>query len=291
MKLTFYTKHIVALLCLFLLCCLSLQAQEEIRYDYSIYATNNHQVGDTLTVLADTAYIRNKPATTGQKVGQLTAGARVVFLKDDDDQKISGFIAPWTYVRFLNNGAPMEGYIWKGLLALGSLQRGGQQFLYGLDHVLLSKDQLPALFAKVKVLDAGNTLLTAKTWPLSSSEATNFSEGKLLGNMGLDSLTGIVRICFSGEACGIPTDHYYFGWTGRELLSLPGKTQLSDAGVFYHTETLLFPSEQGGQVGKIIKLIEDEEATEQTDKKGEPIYKTTHSRESYSWDGRKAVKL
>ena len=67
--------------------------------------------------------------------------------------------------------------------------------------------------------------------------------------------------------------------------------EVGDAGVFYHTETLLFPKEKGGQPGKIIKLSEEGEADEEkVDKKGEPIFKVKKSREVYLWDGASAKK-
>jgi len=59
-------------------------------------------------------------------------------------------------------------------------------------------------------------------------------------------LNAIYRISFSGEACGIPTLHYYFGWNEKEFLELPEKYDVGDAGVYYHTEEFVFPKEKGG---------------------------------------------
>lgn len=243
---------------------------------------------DSLTILADTAYIRSQPSVSGQKIAALEAGRKVwVVEKGEDPQLISGFGAPWMRVRFWNKGLPVEGYVWGGLTALGSYQRNGLRFLYGLDHALASG----VYYARVKVLDSASRVLTSKTWELRSSEAVAETEGKVLGGMGLDSISTIVRVYFSGAACGVPSTYYYFGWNGTELLTLPGKTSEGDAGAYYHTEELLFPSEKGGAPGKIIRLIEDAEATDKVDKNGEYVMKTSKSKDVYSWDGRKAVKL
>lgn len=285
------TSYFIASLLLSLLFTATLQAQEDAGATANLY--DRGEKGDTLTVFADTAYIRDKPARNAQKVHLVTAGTKLVLLNNEANQKISGFDAAWAYVRFFRNGVAAEGYIWRGLLALGSYQRNNQYFMYSLDHAIPDKDKdMPSTYyAKIKVLDAALQPLAAKTWQLTSSDALSFTEGKLLGNMGLEGITSILRINFSGEACGIPDDYYYWGWTGTSFLLLPGKTNLSDAGVFYHSETLLFPTEPGGQAGKIVKQIEDGEVLEGLDKQGKERMKVTRSRESYSWDGKTASKL
>lgn len=258
----------------------------------SIAYLYEHEGKDSMTILADTAYIRDKPSTAGKKLASLPAGTKVWAGAVEQEQRISGFNAAWVSVKCIYNGQPVQGYLWQGLLALGAYERGGWQFLYGVDHALTGTDKDDIhYFASAKVLNAAKHIVAGKTWQLGSSYSMTFSEGKVLGGMGLDSVLAIMRVHFSGEACGIPDDYYYFGWNGTELLPLPGKTSVSDAGVFYHGEELLFPSEKGGAPGKIIRLIEDEEATEKTDRNGEPVMKKSQAKETYSWDGRKAVKL
>lgn len=248
----------------------------------------NVEIRDSLVILADTAYIRDEPSVSGGKLAALEAGRKVWLLDTEQEpQRISGFDAPWARVRFWNKGQSVEGYLWRGLTALGSYQRNGLRFLYGLNHGLASGD----IYAKVKVLDSAWRPLATKTWKLESTEALADTEAKVLGGMGLDSISAIVRVYFSGAACGVPSIYYYFGWTGRELLTLPGKLSVGDAGAYYHSEELLFPSEKGGAPGKIIRLTEDEEVLEEVDKNGEPLSKKTKLKEVYSWDGRKAVKL
>ncbi|MDR6337975.1 hypothetical protein HNQ91_000997 [Filimonas zeae] len=281
-------RHLASLLVALFITVMFTQAQE-IKGLY-----NSSETRDSLVILADTAYVRSKPSTSGEKMAALEAGRKVWPVQEEESQRISGFDAPWVRVKFVNSGGVIsEGYIWKGLTAFGSYLRNDVRFLYGLDHGLAGADKgdFRHYFAKVRVLDLQGKPLATKIWQLNSSEATSFTEGKVFGAMGLDSIIAIARFYFTGEACAIPDDYYYFGWNGTELLSLPGKTDISDAGVFYHGEQLLFPSEKGGSPGKIIKLLEDEEVLDEVDKKGEPLTKKTKLKEVYSWDGRKAVKL
>ena len=143
---------------------------------------------------------------------------------------------------------------------------------------------------QLKAADASGKIIDTKEFKTDGGEAANFTDVKSLGNTKLANLTDVVRISFGGEACGIPTYYYYYGFTGDKLLPLPGKYNVGDAGVFYHTETLLFPNESGGQPGKIIKLIEDEEVPEEEAEKENPKTKKTTSRETYIWNGQTAVK-
>ena len=140
----------------------------------------------------------------------------------------------------------------------------------------------------MKAMSDSHRLLDKKELTVTRGQFAISAEGKLLGNMGLDKLTAILRLCFSGEACGIPTDYYYYGWTGAKFLPLPQKSNMFDAGAISHDEVLLFPKEPGGQAGKIIKVTKDEEFGED----GEKVVKTTTNREVFIWDGNsaKAVK-
>ncbi|RXK81952.1 SH3 domain-containing protein [Filimonas effusa] len=292
MKITLHIRQ----LCLLLTCLFTLQTLSAQDYDApgsNLYATEN-KAGDTLTILADTTFLRDQPAASGKILQQLPNGTQVVFVKEAHRQRMKGFSANWIRVRVAGD-SNQEGFIWKGLTTLGCCNNGNTRFLYGLDRVVnVKKDDVERwdCMVRLKVVNNENKKLADVSWPLKSSEATSFSSGKLLtGSMGLEGLTHIVRIYFSGEACGIPDDYFYFGWTGAELLPLPGKMHIADAGVYYHSETLLFPSESGGKPGHIIKLIEEEEALDEMDKDGEPKMKKTSSGEQYKWDGRKAVKL
>lgn len=275
----------------------SLSAQEDFDYVGRLYNNISSKAGDTLTILADTTFLRDQPSTSGKVVQQLPNGTQVILVNDTGNKQwMKGFKASWIKVRTLGNNGAQEGFIWRGLTAIGAFASGQTRFLYGIDKVVLpaanAEDQLPACLIRLKVVDATYKKLADVSWKLGSAESTSFSEGKLLnGNMGLEGLTNIIRIYFTGEACAVPDDYYYYGWNGAELLSLPGKTMVADAGVSYHAETLLFPNEQGGNPGHIVKIIEDEETLEEVDKNGEPKTKKTGATERYKWDGRKAVKL
>ena len=95
----------------------------------------------------------------------------------------------------------------------------------------------------VKAVNQNYKLLDTFTIAKQLDESM-FFENSTINGWGLKNVNSIYRISLSGEACGIPTYHYYFGWTGKKILLLPQKYQVGDAGIFYHTEEFFFPNEK-----------------------------------------------
>lgn len=247
------------------------------------------QQGDTITIFSDKAYIRQSPSSQAPIVDSFTTGNSVIAAKlTETELTLKGMTAPWWQVRYKAGGKQKEGYLWLGLAALGQYKKDSVQLLYGIEKVIpgATKEEDPKYTVALKALDSSHHLLDKKELTVPGGQFAISTEGKLLGNMGLDKLTAILRLCFSGEACGIPTDYYYYGWTGNKFLVLPQKSNIFDAGAFSHDEVLLFPKEPGGQAGKIIKVTKDEEFGED----GEKVVKATTNREVFVWDGVKAVK-
>lgn len=71
--------------------------------------------------------------------------------------------------------------------------------------------------------------------------------------MGLEGIQYIHRVGFHGEACGISTTHYYLGWNGENFVVMFSKSSVSDAGVSYYEEKILFPSEHNLEPGQLIR--------------------------------------
>ena len=247
------------------------------------------QQGDTITIFSDKAYIRQSPSSQAPIVDSFTTGNSVIAAKlTETELTLKGMTTPWWQVRYKVGGKQKEGYLWLGLAALGQYKKDSVQLLYGIEKVIpgAAKGDDSKYVVVLKALSTTHHLLDKKELIVTGGQFAISAEGKLLGSMGLDKLTAILRLCFSGEACGIPTDYYYFGWTGSKFLPLPQKSSMFDAGAISHDEVLLFPKEPGGQAGKIIKVIKDEEFGED----GEKVVKTTTNREVFVWDGAKATK-
>jgi hypothetical protein len=273
-----------------LFCWLPAFSQTEGYVEHNIW---NAQAEDTFMIFADKAYIRHEPSLQAAITDSLAIGSSVIITgaKAGVPLMMKGIVAPWKQVHYEVAGKERKGYIWLGLLALRHCSKDSIDFLYGIDKVKTdASDKKPVKYAiQVKAVDQRSKVLDMKEFSVPGTVYAIATEGKILSDMGLEKLSSILRISFSGdsgEARGIPTDYYYFGWTGSKFLILPGKSVVSESGIFYYGDTLLYPKETGGEPGKIIKLTLNGETCED----GRKIVNRNNSREVYMWDGQKAVK-
>lgn len=244
--------------------------------------------GDTAIVFADMAYIRNSPGLVGTIVNDsLPAGAKVRIKGEIlNSSTVKGFGAPWQEIRYYKDGHEKQGYIWLGLLAIGQTTIDqGQICIFGFEGYIPAKGDKYDYFAcAVKLIGPKGSLIARHPFTFAYTEQSA-TEIKGLHNMGLRGLRNIVRIGFLGEACAISSDYYYFGWNGQAFIPLPKAYRVSDAGIFYHTEQMLFPSEHKKDANIIYKMIEEGEALEE-DNGNEIQYKINKKKETYRWNGK-----
>lgn len=251
----------------------------------------NKKLNDTVYVFADIAYLRDNPSLKGSVLDSLTAGSKVVIKSEPyNNTLIKDFYAPWYKVEYAVGKQKRTGFIWLGLLALGTNKdKENQLWIYGFNkYPNRSNDEAHLALCEVKILDPSQHVV-GRTSFLTEKGGQTFTEAKVMNNMGLMGLQAIYRIGFLGEACGVATNHYYVGWTGTEFLRLPEKSNVADAGVFYHEEKLIFPSEHKLDPALIIKDITEGEVVDPNQK--ELTYKETRKREKYIWNGKIASQL
>ncbi|WP_333862700.1 hypothetical protein [Sphingobacterium sp.] len=266
-------------------------AQENIRFDDN-FNLWNIQNGQQATVFANKAYIRAQPNLKATIIDSLSLGNIVTINSSPfKGNTIKNFHAPWHEISYSDGKVKKTGFIWLGLLALGTQTAAdGSQYIYGFERFLKStNEEEPDHFSTVvKLLDSNGNLQAEKSFPFAYSEQT-FSQSKLLPAMGLQNVKQIIRIEFLGEACGIPSDYYYVAWTGQQLASLPSRYSVSDAGVFYYDEKIHFPSEHGKNSQIIYKYIEEGEVID--DNAENPNFKVTKKKEEFQWNGTGFEKL
>jgi len=286
-------KYLIITLLLFFKAYAYAQSEEPRAYlvddNYNLWGKS---IGDEGIVFADIAYIRDYPGTNGKVIDSLTNGDKIRILSEGyNPSKIRGFTAPWHKVEYKNKqGQKKEGYIWLGLLALGKVSKANEaQFIFGiLKHNKETSYSAANDLIEVKVFDQAGTLLDRAYYP-AELDGQSFTDSKLLSNMGLDNLESIYRIGFLGEACGIASNHYYFGWNGTTLTPMFYKSSVSDAGVYYYDEKILFPSEHKLDKNLILKDIEIGEVVDEDAE--EPVFKTTKQRKKYHWDGHRIFEV
>ncbi|MBV7529853.1 hypothetical protein [Chitinophaga sp. sic0106] len=252
--------------------------------------------GDSIEryVYADTAYIRVSPDTRQAPMDTLFAGDNLVVLHTTQKAiTVRGLRGPWLEVTYQKNGEQKNGYIWQGLVSLTPLRRGDTKFIAAVerraDSVFVNEEQrrdtLRRFLVKVKAVQNG-IIKSTTSFITDDDESANFGYGKIMSGLGLTNVQNIVTLCFSGEACGIPSYFYYLAWTtDQQLVKLPRKMSVGDAGVYYHEENFIFPNEKNGRPDLITWEMSTEEATDKMDKNGDYIMKITEKgSKTYIWD-------
>ena len=277
----------IKLMFLFVLCqCLS-YSQEE--FNHSGYWPEEKEEA---IVGVKNCYIRSEPSTSGLLLDSLQIGNKVKVIKSTENLlSIKGINTNWAEIQYKGpSGDTKLGYIWKGFLALDFVSVNEATFLTTITKISqkTNKDNYTENIFHIAatVLNKQNEILATKVITKDVAES-HFFENKTIGSLGMSNLKDIYRISFHGGACGVPSYYFYLGWTGTDFLILPEKMEVGDAGVFYHSEVFLFPKEPGGKPNLIIKNIQESEAVDEMAE----IYDITKSKETYSWDGKKATLI
>ena len=245
----------------------------------------NFQKSDTAYVFAEVAYIRDSPSLQSQVIDSLTHGSPVIIRSEAySGTIIRGFYAPWHEITYVKDKHVQKGYIWLGLLALNSTaNRNEETFIYGLKKFHPSSEYSSQYYeSELKIFNKHKELIAIGSFHAEIDGQTGV-QTKLLPDMGLKNIANIHRITFLSEACGIPTLYYYFAWNGTNLIRFPDKMNVSDAGVFFIEESILFPTEHQDDPSTILKnkVVGENIAGDAQD----PEFKESISQQIYSWDG------
>lgn len=240
---------------------------------------------------AKNCYIREEATINSTLLDSLQIGTSIKILnKTEAYLNIKGLNLSWIEIEYQKNNQTKTGFVWKGFIALGNSKKGSITFLTTIDSKYNKKvkndnHEYEAEFYKIsiKTINSENQIIGEKSFSEQLSESV-FFQNSAISSWGLKNLDAIYRISFSGEACGIPTLYYYFGWNGKDFLTLPQKYGVGDAGAYYHNEEFIFPNEKGGQSNTIIKnIVEGENTDENLEGYTFLVKKST---EYYSWDGK-----
>jgi hypothetical protein len=103
----------------------------------------------------------------------------------------------------------------------------------------------------------------------------------LAGTKGLDSICDLITIDYLSEACGMEGGMTYLTWNPGKITMLAFLSEVSDAGVYYIEEDLVFPSDSGGVKGQLVFKSDTYELIDDTtgwfrETKEERIYRWTN---------------
>ncbi|WP_128331245.1 hypothetical protein [Apibacter sp. HY039] len=257
---------------------------------------------DTMYVFSDVANIR-EGLGINFKIKDKLLTAEKVFIINDSDQKYNkavytsdGLTAEWLPIKYYKQSKELFGYVWRGNLSTYLIKKGDIQFMMGISakEKILERDSEGTLYEnekyRVELKVIKNNQQVAKKI-FTTDTLQNFISFKAFGNLGLTHIHTIVCLEFLGGACAIPTNYYYLAWNGRQLLDLPSRYTVSDAGVYSYEEKFIFPNEKGGKPNQIIKKTEiiqvnDESASENTSNN---IFSKSTKKQIYIWNGKNYI--
>ncbi|NIG54800.1 SH3 domain-containing protein [Chitinophaga sp. Cy-1792] len=245
-------------------------------------------------IFADTAFIRSSPDTRKTATDTLYAGDNIQVIAITDNMlTIRGLKGPWLKINYIRDSIAHIGYIWAGMVSCQPLRRGDTKFVYGIERKKDStwyndfkqKVTQSRFVVKLKTVKQ-RQIISQASFSVFNDESANFSYGKVMSGMGLTGVQHVIALNFTGDACSIPSNYYYFAFTADSMLvKFPERTELSEAGISYHNENFIFPNEKNGKPDMILWVMTNEDFTDKKDKNGKYIHIITEKQEKqYSWN-------
>ncbi|NDW09472.1 SH3 domain-containing protein [Dysgonomonas sp. 520] len=263
---------------------ISIYAQNSGFYYYNDSAEANKRY-----IYSNIANVRSGAGTGYEGIDKLPCGHEVaIFAQAKESSVIDDLQGYWVKIRYEKDGETKEGYLWDQNLSYTQLRRGNVKFVFGLNGTKKKDEDYTVAEAGVKAVK-DNEIVSQKNFEVGAHSAIH---GRVLPQTGLSGAEQVIELTYGGEACGIPTDNFYFVWTGTELVHLIRTTSVGDSGIYGYWETLVFP-EQHRFEDIVVKMIgqyeEDETRTNPSTGDYELIYR--YKTEMYKWNGRKLSQI
>ncbi|TDQ25634.1 SH3 domain-containing protein [Tenacibaculum caenipelagi] len=215
--------------------------------------------------------LRKEPNTGSEVISLLKIASEVTIVeKSTEKQLYNGFSHHWYKVKHKDK----EGFVLGGLLALDSKKIDDSVYLVTLRK---EKNDTKVL---VRVVNGNDEYIENS----SILKSTTFSI-KVYDNKGISSIKNMIYIDYLAEACGVEGGGCYLFNNGKSLVKSIELSSISEAGLFWFKEDVVFPTDLGGQKGKIILKREggqiiDEESNHT---------KVTLETKEFSWEGTQLI--
>ena len=227
-------------------------------------------------IYSNVANIRAGAGTEYDKIDELYCGDEITVLeKTETISQINRYNAPWLRIEYTKEGQTHRGYIWKGNMSFQQLRRGETKFVFGIESYNNEKYHY---HGKVKAVK-DREIISSHSFITSSN--LGHVHARIVDNPHMENVNNVVQLTFDREACGEIGEDFYYAWDGEKLKYITSTYSVSDAGAYYHLETIILPTGDT-YTDIIIKLIR-----EGTMEEDDTDYKSTYSTQIYLWDGNK----
>lgn len=246
----------------------------------SVYSQGYYNAGEKHYVYADIANVRQSPTVDSEIVDKLKAGHEINIEDVGETDKIGEDNGFWINITYISGDKVKSGFLWSNVLSYTQMRRGDTKFVYGKESGVNDGQ------VKFQVKAVRNDSIVARKNFDVSTGSLSFTEGKIIPNGNLQNVNYIVRLYFTGEACGYGNYHFHFGWNGNRFLELPYTVSVGDGGVYSYGEYLIYPTDYQLPENMLLKVIAEGEAPDENSDI-EFQYKTM----MYKWDGEKATPI
>ncbi|CAD7799310.1 hypothetical protein CHRY9390_00468 [Chryseobacterium aquaeductus] len=255
-------------------------AQEEI-YANGVFSFEENK---TQKIFTDYTRVRALPNTDSQILDSLKTNHSILILQKNEKILMLGErSANWYKISYQKDNKTSEGYIWGGNLAIGTINKNGYDFLFGISKTVDKKDEkfkqtYKQNLAGIKVLEK-NRLIDEISFETGSGESLSYGTFITESNHKLQNVDFTLKASVSGEACGIAGYDQYVLFKDKKLIALPQLMNVGDADIYHHSEEFIFPNDKGGMPNAFIFKMEEMEKDENDKEKVKRLSKT------YLWNG------
>ncbi len=233
-----------SLLLSFLITAFSLGAQTENQRIISSHY--EFEKGSTEYLYGDKVIFRAGPSSSSKAIDTLSIGSKVkIVRKMEETMSFNGLDWNWYKVKV----GRKSGYILAGLIALDRVKYDDVVYLVTLAGIKQSTKDLDYIDYRVRtrIISANSEF-----YGHESKLNTNSFYVEVFGNRGLDGVDNMLLINLYAEACGVDGGEIYLFNTGSRLIEGIHLSSVSEGGVFWYTEKVIFPSDDDGW-GEVVQ--------------------------------------
>lgn len=224
------------LLIILLLIPLCTYAQND--HDDYLLSIHEFEPGSTQYLFGNRVVLRDGPSKDALSMDTLDAGEEIKIVeKTQLYENYGGVEWPWYRV----NVDDKTGYILSGLISFNNVACEKGKYL-----VSMRKTEDKA-YARYRYLKNDGTLIEGET----ELETWMFT-AEVKDDPGLETIDDVLYISYYADACGVNGGGIYLFNDGEKLIEAIRLNSVSEAGLFWHHEQLIFPNDEEGVTARII---------------------------------------
>ncbi|QDO93903.1 SH3 domain-containing protein [Formosa sediminum] len=181
---------------------------------------------------------RTDPDTKSKTIDLIKIGSKIQIIEKSENTVLYNGL-PSNYYKVKYN--EQIGYVLGGLISLGKKEMGASTYFYTYGK---KNDTYYIIIRHVN----DKQEITEATTDLK----TNDFALEVYDNKGIQGIDNIIFVNYLAEACGVEGGGVYFFEVDGSMTKVFNISQMSNAGIYWYFETLIFPNDKDGIDGKIV---------------------------------------